>query len=74
MQKVYKIITIVCMCELNPQKRLITQGCNYTVLKFGTLVVLLDLPETFQNLFVQMSDIIFIPNKNFHNTFPMVKP
>ena len=43
----------------------------HTILKFGSFVVLLDPLRIFQNLFVQMSDIIFMANQNFHNTFPM---
>ena len=42
----------------------------HTILKFGSFVVLLDL-KIFQNLVVQMLDIIFTVNQNFHNTFPM---
>ena len=43
-------------------------------MKFGSFVVLLDLLKIIQNLFVQMSDIIFVTNQNFHNKFPMGKP
>ena len=39
------------------------------ILKFGSFVVLLDLLKIFQNLFVQMFDIIFMANKKIHNTF-----
>ena len=46
----------------------------HAILKFSSFVVLLDLLKIFQNLFVQMSDIIFMTNQNFHNTFPMGKP
>ena len=38
------------------------------------LEMLLDPLKIFQNLFVQMFDIIFTANQNFHNTFPMGKP
>ena len=44
----------------------------HMILKFG-FVVLLDLLKIFQNLFVQMFDIIFTANQNFHNTFPVGK-
>ena len=44
------------------------------ILKFGSFVVLLDPLKIFQNLVVQMFDIIFTANQNFHNTFPMGKP
>ena len=37
----------------------------HTILKFGSFVVLL----IFQNLFVQMFDIIFTANQNFHNIY-----
>ena len=43
----------------------------HMILKFGLFVVLLDLLKIFQNLFVQMSDIIFMANQNCHNTLPM---
>ena len=43
----------------------------HTILKFGSFVVLLDQLKIFQNLVVQMLDIIFTVNQNFHNTFPM---
>ena len=33
--------------------------------------ILLGPLKVFQNLFVQMFDIIFTANQNFHNTFPM---
>ena len=46
----------------------------HTILKFGSFVVLLDLLKSFQNLLVQMFDITFMANQNFHNTFPMGKP
>ena len=46
----------------------------HTILKFGPFVVLPDPLKIFQNLFVQMFDIIFTANQNFHNTFPMEKP
>ena len=46
----------------------------HTILKFGSFVVLLDPLKIFQNLVVQMLDIIFTVNQNFHNTFPMGKP
>ena len=46
----------------------------HTILKFGSFVVLLDPLKTFQNLVIQMFDIIFMANQNFHNTFPMEKP
>ena len=46
----------------------------HMILKFGSFVVLLDPLKIFQNLFVQMFDIIFTANQNFHNTFPMGKP
>ena len=46
----------------------------HTILKFGSFVVLLDPLKIFQNLFVQMFDLIFTANQNFHNTFPMEKP
>ena len=42
----------------------------HTILKFGSFIVLLDLLKIFQNL-VQMLDIMFMVNQNFHNTFPM---
>ena len=32
------------------------------------------LAKIFQNLFVQMFDIMFTANQNFHNIFPMGKP
>ena len=44
------------------------------ILKFGSFAVLLDLLKIFQNLVVQMFDIIFTANQNFHNIFPMEKP
>ena len=34
-------------------------------------VVLLDPLKIFQNLFVEMFDIIFTANQNFYNTFPV---
>ena len=43
----------------------------YIILKFGSFVVLLDPLKIFQNLFVQIFDILFTANQNFHNTFPM---
>ena len=43
----------------------------HTILKFGSFVVLLGPLKIFQNLVVQMFDIIFTANQNFHNTFPM---
>ena len=43
----------------------------HTILKFGSFVVLLDPLKIFQNLVVQMFDITFMANQNFHNTFPM---
>ena len=46
----------------------------HMILKFGSFVVLLDPLKIFQNLVVQMFDIIFTVNQNFHNTFPMEKP
>ena len=46
----------------------------HPVLKFGSFVVLLDPLKIFQNLFVQMFDIIFTANQIFNNTFPMGKP
>ena len=46
----------------------------HTILKFGSFVVLLDPLKIFQNLVVQMFDIIFMANQIFHNTFPMEKP
>ena len=46
----------------------------HTILKFGSFVVLLDPLTMFQNLFVQMFDIIFTANQNFCNTFRMGKP
>ena len=38
-------------------------------MKFGSFVILLAPLKIFQNLFVQMSDIIFTINQNFHHTF-----
>ena len=46
----------------------------HMILKFGSFVVLLDPLKIFQNLFVQMFDIVFTANQNFHNTLPMGKP
>ena len=46
----------------------------HTILKFGSFVVLLDPLKIFQNLFVQMFDMIFTANQNFNNAFPMGKP
>ena len=43
----------------------------HMILKFGSFVVLLDPLKIFQNLSVQMFDIVFMANQNFHNTFPM---
>ena len=43
-------------------------------LEFGSFVVLLDPLKIFQNLVVQMFDIILTANQNCHNTFPMEKP
>ena len=43
----------------------------HMILKFGSFVVLLDPLKIFQIFFVQMFDIIFTANQNFHNTFPM---
>ena len=43
----------------------------HTILKFGSFVVLLDPLKKFQNLVVQVLDIIFTVNQNFDNTFPM---
>ena len=43
----------------------------HMIMKFGSFVVLLDPLKIFQNLLVQMFDIIFTANQNFHNTFPM---
>ena len=43
-------------------------------LEIGSFVVLLDQLKIFQNLFVQMFDLIFTANQNFHNTFAMGKP
>ena len=37
----------------------------HTILKFGSFVVLFDALKIFQNLFVQMSDIIFMANQIF---------
>ena len=42
----------------------------HMILKFGSFVVLLDPLKILQNLFVQMLDIVFTANQNFHNTFP----
>ena len=39
----------------------------HMILKFGSFVVLLDPLKIFQNLVVQMFDIIFTANQNLHN-------
>ena len=44
----------------------------HKILKFGSFAV--PLYKIFQHLFVQMFDIIFTANQNFHNTFPIGKP
>ena len=46
----------------------------HTISNFGSFVVLLDPLKIFQNVFVQIFDIIFTANQNFHNTFPMGMP
>ena len=43
----------------------------HMILKFGSFVALLDPLKIVLNYFVQMFDIIFTANQNFHNTFPM---
>ena len=46
----------------------------HMIFKFGSFVVLFDLLKIIQNLFIQMSDIIFTANQTFHHTFPMGEP